>query len=116
MKHGLREWKAERISALCLAPLSIWGVTQVFRMTGQDRRTALRWASRPWNAGLLALLLGLSFRHAQLGLEVVATDYVRGKRRTRLRLFIRAAVLALACSAGISILGIFRQVKADSAP
>ncbi|BAT18680.1 succinate dehydrogenase, hydrophobic membrane anchor protein [Asaia bogorensis] len=107
MADGAEHWTAERISAVLLGPLSIWGVAQILRLAGHDRAAILAWAGCVQNAAPLGLLIALTGRHAQLGLEVVASDYSRGWRRFGLRLVIRLSTLlfvALGCASLARIL------------
>jgi len=93
LADGAEHWTAERVSAALLGPLTIWGVAQLLRLAGRDRKSILVWAGRVQNAAPLGLLIALTGRHAQLGLEVVASDYSRGWRRFGLRLIIRLSTL-----------------------
>ena len=93
LADGAEHWTAERVSAALLGPLTIWGVAQLLRLAGRDRESILTWAGRVQNAAPLGLLIALTGRHAQLGLEVVASDYSRGWRRFGLRLIIRLSTL-----------------------
>ncbi|GAB6855311.1 succinate dehydrogenase, hydrophobic membrane anchor protein [Asaia astilbis] len=107
LQDGAEHWTAERVSALLLGPLSIWGVAQILRLAGRDRDAILAWAGRVQNAAPLGLLIALTGRHAQLGLEVIASDYSRGWRRVWLRLVIRLSTLlfvALGCASLARIL------------
>ncbi|NVN05049.1 succinate dehydrogenase, hydrophobic membrane anchor protein [Asaia spathodeae] len=107
LADGAEHWTAERVSAALLGPLTIWGVAQVLRLAGRDRESILAWAGRVQNAAPLGLLIALTARHAQLGLEVVASDYSRGWRRFGLRLVIRLSTLlfvALGCASLARIL------------
>ncbi|GBQ11389.1 succinate dehydrogenase, hydrophobic membrane anchor protein [Swaminathania salitolerans] len=103
LPDGAEHWTAERVSALLLAPLSLWGVTQILRLAGRDRETILAWAGRVQNAAPLGLLIALTARHAQLGLEVIASDYARGWRRVGLRLLIRLATLVFVAIGAASL-------------
>lgn len=107
LPDGAEHWTSERVSAVLLGPLTIWGVAQLLRLAGRDREAILAWAGRVQNAAPLGLLIALTARHAQLGLEVVASDYARGWRRVWLRLIIRLSTLlfvALGCASLARIL------------
>jgi succinate dehydrogenase / fumarate reductase membrane anchor subunit len=75
-KHGVGVWIAERVSAIALVPLTLWGVFAVLRLAAGDYDFAVRWISEPLNATLMALTLGLSFWHMHGGLRVVIEDYI----------------------------------------
>ncbi|MCQ9156594.1 succinate dehydrogenase, hydrophobic membrane anchor protein [Acidomonas methanolica] len=103
LPDGVEHWEAERVSAVMLAPLSLWAAFSMLRLAGRDREAIVAWAGRPLNAALLAALIGLVTRHMQLGLDVVTTDYVRGWKRSAVKLAIRFASLVLAAYGGASI-------------
>ncbi len=75
-KHGVGAWISERVSALALVPLTLWGVLAVLRLAAGDYAFAVHWIAQPLNAVLMALLLGIGFWHMQGGLKVVIEDYI----------------------------------------
>ncbi|AOX16551.1 succinate dehydrogenase, hydrophobic membrane anchor protein [Kozakia baliensis] len=109
LHDGVEHWKAERIGAVLLGPLSLWAVAQILRLAGRDREAILAWAGKPHNAAPLAGLIFLTARHMQLGLEVVATDYSRGWRRTAIKLAIRFFCLLVCAYGGVSIVKILQK-------
>jgi succinate dehydrogenase / fumarate reductase membrane anchor subunit len=77
--HGAGHWITERVSAIALVPLTLWGAFGVLRLAAGDYGAAIAWVSEPVNAVLMALLIAISFWHMQLGLRVVIEDYVHTK-------------------------------------
>jgi succinate dehydrogenase / fumarate reductase, membrane anchor subunit len=75
-KHGASHWIAERLSALALIPLVIWGVFGAIRLAAADFQTATAWVSKPLNAVLLVLLTAIAFWHMHAGLRVIVEDYI----------------------------------------
>jgi len=75
-KHGASHWLAERISAIALAPLSIWAIFAALRLAGEPHRAAVAWLSQPVNAVLLVLLMATSFWHMHAGMRVIVEDYI----------------------------------------
>ncbi|MFU8876650.1 MAG: succinate dehydrogenase, hydrophobic membrane anchor protein [Wenzhouxiangellaceae bacterium] len=73
---GVEHWWAQRFSAILLVPLTFWLVWSLFVLAGADHAAAVDWVSTPWNAALAVLLIGITFWHARLGLQVVIEDYV----------------------------------------
>jgi succinate dehydrogenase / fumarate reductase membrane anchor subunit len=75
-KHGVGLWIAERVSAVALAPLVLWGAWSaiILARTGYDG--AVSWLSNPINAVLMSLLLAVGFWHMHAGLRVVIEDYI----------------------------------------
>lgn len=75
-KHGVGHWISERVAAVALVPLVIWGVYSVILLAQLDYYGAVDWISSPVNATLMILTLAISFMHMQSGLRVVIEDYV----------------------------------------
>ncbi|MBE7211688.1 MAG: succinate dehydrogenase, hydrophobic membrane anchor protein [Gluconacetobacter diazotrophicus] len=78
-KSGVHHWWVERLTAIALLPLTIWFVVAVLTLLGADQPQVVHWAGRPVNTVLLLALVGLTFHHMQLGLQVVLDDYVHDK-------------------------------------
>ncbi len=98
-REGVRHWWAQRLTSLALVPLSLWFVAAVVAHLGADRAEMVAWLSRPYSFGVMALLIGVTFHHAQLGLQVVIEDYVHAegcKIAAIVAVKFAAAVLALA--------------------
>lgn len=87
-RHGAGEWRAERLSSLILAPLTVWALWAGWRLSGGGYDGAMAWMASPVNAGLLALTLIASIWHMNLGLKVIIDDYIH-------RPGTRSALLAL---------------------
>lgn len=75
-KHGVGAWIGERVAAIALVPLTLWGVFAVLRLAAGDYQFAVHWIAHPLNAVLMILLLGISFWHMCGGLRVVIEDYI----------------------------------------
>lgn len=75
-KHGVTHWISERVGAVALVPLTLWGVFAVLRLAAGDYDFAVAWIAQPLNAVLMTLLLGISFWHMASGLRVVIEDYI----------------------------------------
>jgi succinate dehydrogenase / fumarate reductase membrane anchor subunit len=102
---GVHHWKAERVTALALVPLSLWFIASVLAHLGADQPAIAAWAGRPINAALLLALIGMTFHHLQLGLQVVWEDYIHGsQRREAAILATKGASLLLGLVAGVSVL------------
>jgi succinate dehydrogenase / fumarate reductase membrane anchor subunit len=104
--HGVGSWISERLSALALVPLTLWGVWSALHLAQTGYDGAVAWLGSPLNATLLALTLAIGFLHMHAGLRVVFEDYVHGK-------FGKGAVLVLnllVCGFGAA-LSIFSVLK-----
>ena len=75
-KAGAHHWWGQRLSAIALVPLVLWFVASLAAVSTADYATAVTWLNSPWNSGLLILLIGSLFYHAQLGMQVVFEDYI----------------------------------------
>jgi succinate dehydrogenase / fumarate reductase membrane anchor subunit len=74
--HGAGTWLKERVSAIALVPLTLWGLASAAGIAGSGYQGALRWLGSPVNAVLLALTLLIGLYHMQMGLRVAIEDYV----------------------------------------
>ncbi len=75
-KAGAHHWWGQRLSALALIPLFLWFVASLAAVGAADYATAVSWIRSPLNSALLVLLIGATFYHAQLGMQVVFEDYI----------------------------------------
>jgi succinate dehydrogenase / fumarate reductase, membrane anchor subunit len=80
-KEGVSHWWAQRTTALALVPLCLWFAASVIGLAGADYTAVVVWFKSPFNATLMILLIGASFYHAVLGLQVVLEDYVHHEGR-----------------------------------
>jgi succinate dehydrogenase / fumarate reductase membrane anchor subunit len=102
---GSHHWKAERITALALIPLSLWFIIAALSHLGADQPAIAAWAGRPLNAALLLALIAMNFHHMHLGLQVVWEDYIHNiGRREAAILVTRGACLLLGLLAAVSVL------------
>lgn len=74
--HGAGTWIKERVSALALTLLTGWAVWFVWQVAGTGYDGAIAALRRPVNAVLLALTLGVSIYHTQMGVRVIVEDYI----------------------------------------
>ncbi len=78
-KEGVHHWWMQRVSAIALVPLTLWFVIALVAHTGTDYAATRAWLGSPVIFGLMVLLIGATFYHAQLGLQVVIEDYVHSE-------------------------------------
>ena len=76
-KTSVGHWRAQRVTAIFLAPLGLWFMYSVIALAGQPYPAFHAWAGGGLNGFLLGLFAVVLFRHAQLGVEEVIQDYVR---------------------------------------
>ena len=76
---AVEHWRAERITALALLPLTVWFVVAVIAHLGDTQPQIAHWAGHPVNAVLLLALIIMTFHHTQLGVQVIIGDYIHSK-------------------------------------
>ncbi|WP_443748832.1 succinate dehydrogenase, hydrophobic membrane anchor protein [Asticcacaulis solisilvae] len=74
--HGAGTWLAERLSALALVPLTLWGAWAAFQIAGGGYDAAATFLRSPVHATLLAVTVILTAWHMYMGLRVVIEDYI----------------------------------------
>lgn len=99
-KEGVKEWWAERVSAVALVPLTLWFAASIIAHSGSDYPTFIAWIRTPFAATLMILLLIALFHHTALGLQVVIEDYVHSGTKFAWGAAVRLGCFALA-TAGI---------------
>jgi succinate dehydrogenase / fumarate reductase membrane anchor subunit len=100
-KEGVREWWAERVSAVALVPLTLWFAASIIAHTGSDYATFIVWMRTPLATTLMILLLIALFHHTALGLQVVIEDYVHSGAKFAAVMAVRLGCFALA-TAGVA--------------
>jgi succinate dehydrogenase / fumarate reductase membrane anchor subunit len=104
-KEGVHHWWMQRVSAIALVPLVLWFVIALIAHIGADYAATRAWLGSPVTFGLMVLLIGASFYHAQLGLQVVIEDYIhREGAKIAFILLTKLASLVLALAAVVALL------------
>lgn len=75
-KTGTHHFWVQRVSAVALVPLSLWFVGSIVAHVGADYASVTAWLSSPVVAVLMIVYLAAIYYHSQLGLQVVAEDYI----------------------------------------
>ncbi len=104
--EGSHHWKAQRLSAIALIPLTIWFVFSIIGHVGGSYPEVVNWISNPFVALMLVLLLGFMVYHAQLGVQVVIEDYIHMES---LKLILVIAVKGMALLLGLA--GVFAILR-----
>ncbi|HTO82875.1 MAG TPA: succinate dehydrogenase, hydrophobic membrane anchor protein [Methylomirabilota bacterium] len=104
-KEGVHHWWMQRITAVALVPLVLWFVIAVIAHMGQDYASVRAWLAAPLTFGLMVLLVGATFYHAQLGLQVVIEDYIHNEAVKLIAvLAVKFASLVLGLAAIVALL------------
>ena len=75
-KEAVGQWWTQRVTSVALVILGLWFVSALLRLDDLSYGAVVAWMSSPVNAVLLALLVGTTAYHSQLGVQVVVEDYV----------------------------------------
>jgi succinate dehydrogenase / fumarate reductase membrane anchor subunit len=106
-KGGTGHWWLQRVTSVVLFFLTPWFLIFALGMVGQDQNIVQATLSRPLNAVLMILWILSLFWHAQLGVQVVAEDYVHGWSEWAIQLLARIVCAAGAIAGVISVCRIY---------
>ena len=98
---GVGHWIVERVTALALAPLSLWLLIALLSLPHLDYISVAAWVAAGWNAVWLSLLVLLAAWHSWLGVQMVVEDYVQGFAARTATLLLSTAVHALLALSGV---------------
>ena len=74
-KHGVGHFIVQRVTAVALVVLVLWGVASALALARGGYDGAVLWLHSPLNAGLAILLAITAFWHMNLGMRVIIEDY-----------------------------------------
>lgn len=77
-QDGVHHWRAQRLTAYALVPLTVWLLLALIRVPLGDYAAVTAWMASGWNPVLLSLAVLAMSWHSQLGVQVVIEDYVHG--------------------------------------
>ena len=78
--HGVHHFLVERVSALALVPLVLWGAFAAVGLVGAGHDAALEWIGQPINGVLTGALLISGLIHAKNAMQVVIEDYIHNEK------------------------------------
>jgi len=73
---GSGAWRAERLTAIALVPLTLWFIVSIIRLEGTTRAGMITWLHAPVSLVLILCLVVATFWHTEQGLRVVIDDYI----------------------------------------
>ena len=79
LKGALGHWWHQRLTAICIIPLSLWFMASLVGHLRSDHETVVTWISSPFVTMLMVFLICGIFYHAKLGVQVVIEDYIHTK-------------------------------------
>ena len=74
--HGKKHWLYHRFSAVLFFPLALWIIYSLSLVPEITHQNMVLWLSRTPNYILLSVLILVSARHFQLGIQVILEDYI----------------------------------------
>ena len=104
-RSGTHHWWMQRVTAVALVPLTLWFILSMVGHAGAEHGEMANWLASPFNAIVMVLLIGATFHHLQLGLQVVVEDYIHGEAaKVGVMLVVKLASVALAVAAVFAVL------------
>lgn len=105
-KEGSSHWWSQRLTSIALVPLTLLFIFPFAANLGRDYASVHAAYHHPFNAIVALLLILVTFRHLQQGLQVVIEDYVHGKG-TRTALLLANVLLCWA----FALIGVFAVAR-----
>lgn len=75
-KEGTSHWWHQKVTSVALIPLFVIALAYVVSLVGADYDQVVYILSLPFTALIMILLIGVTFYHLKLGLQVVIEDYI----------------------------------------
>ena len=74
--HGKKHWLFHRFTTIVLFPLILWMIYSLSLVPEITHENMVLWASKTPNYIFLSILIIVSARHFQLGIQVILEDYI----------------------------------------
>ena len=100
-RDGVSHWWVQRVTAVALAPLSVWLVLALLQLPTRNYAAVIDWIGTGMHPVLLVLTVLLSAWHGWLGLQIVIEDYVPRNGQRVLLLVLSTFVNALLAACGV---------------
>lgn len=104
--HGTGHFWVQRLTAIALAPLTIWFCFSLASLPQMSHANLTAWLSSPFNAALMILVVTVGLYHAKLGLQVIVEDYV-SDRNSRV-IIIGTIIMICALFAVIGVISVLK--------
>ena len=107
-KQGTEHFRQQRVTAILLAPLSLWLVISWLRLDLQDYGAVVTWMRLPLNTVLLLTLIVAACHHGQLGVQVVIEDYIHDEwQKIASLILVKFLAILAALTSVLAILRVF---------
>ena len=106
-KGGTGHWWLQRVTSVALFFLTPWFLLFVLGVLRSEQSTVQATLAQPLNATLMIAWLLSLFWHAQLGLQVVAEDYVHGWSEWTIQILARFVCVVGAIGGVLAVLRIY---------
>jgi succinate dehydrogenase / fumarate reductase membrane anchor subunit len=100
-RDGVSHWWVQRVTAVALAPLSVWLVLAMLGLPAADHAAVSAWIASGLHPVLLALTVALAAWHGWLGLSIVIEDYLPQNGPRIVLLLLSTFLNALLAASGI---------------
>ncbi len=94
-KEGTSHWWHQKVTAVALIPLFVVAIAYVISLVGSDYERVRYILSLPFTSLILLLLIGVTFYHMKLGLQVVIEDYIHSEFSKTVLLMLNGFVCAI---------------------
>ncbi|WP_373084277.1 succinate dehydrogenase, hydrophobic membrane anchor protein [Sneathiella sp.] len=94
-KDGTGHWWYQRVTALAMIPLFVVALVYGIGLVGSDYQHVRYIISLPVMSGVLLLLIGATFFHLKLGLQVVIEDYIHAEKTKIILLLLNSFICAV---------------------
>ncbi len=100
-KHGVSHYIVQRVSAVALAPLGLWGLYSALHLSHAGYEGAVAWLHAPVNAVLAILLTVAAVAHMRIGMQEVVEDYIHKHTTKAVLLILNLFVCVLGGSVAV---------------
>ncbi|GLQ07844.1 succinate dehydrogenase, hydrophobic membrane anchor protein [Sneathiella chinensis] len=103
-KDGTTHWWHQKVTAVALIPLFVVALAYVISLVGADYERVRYVLSLPFTSLILLLLIGITFYHLKLGLQVVIEDYIHSEIKKVVLLMLNSffcAIVGLAAALAV---------------
>lgn len=105
-KEGVENWWRERMTAVALAPLTLWFFASLIAHSRSGYTAFVAWLRFPLSMLMMVLLLIALFYHTALGLQVIIEDYFHSPMKMPALILMRLGCFGLVIAGILAVLRI----------